>query len=1474
MDGVINFLKKKRDDIARSVMDDKGLMQRGQFTPLRAIPGVNRANQFLVDNTIKPMAQNTYNTAKPILNYLDPRGYQAERQDTRRGLQSLGTQKLLGASKAMVPTAVNLFGYSKLGPAAVGVSGLIGGGISKVTGNSFGEGWKQGVGVSPTLAGIGSISSPLINRTVSRFAPNLSSPVGKFLANRTLTGALNMPEGAVYNSALGREGYNLKDAGIDFAMGAIGGAGAPNARLKAKGFGELYQSDIKNVRDVLSKLQTNFKRADGTIDTKAFQRAIDDAEIYRKSFKLADNKEWKTLSLPDKYKMIASKMQDLRSSGEGIQMGIYGGPQAKQGKPTFSSLADKKPRFEIDDSGAKLKGSLEDIINKMPYEQKLKVLGSGQGVKLGELLDHPELFKNYPELKNISVKQLNLEHSGNQGTVGSYSPEFNQITVSAERMGGKWGDKEKSILLHEIQHAIQQKEGFARGGSPENSVDPRQISQIDDLDQFGNGKHIETVVLNDKKLIPVINPGQMIAKKKLPGIMFTTSKTKAEGRKMKITEPTAESKPLPWETKIHKETGITLPPKSNKPPQGEAPRDTDVLLQFKQIIQDWRNRVLAGKQEADLTSTIFSKLPDEDGYKIVKYLENPTPEKAKQLGLDINKYQGEVNAIRGYYNSIRQEGLQRGLDIKYLNNYINHVWKETPKEIFDLIDKNVKAIGKTPSFVKERRIPTYEEGLAVGLTPKFTHPAQLASHYRMQLERATAAKNLVDELSKSGIVQSVDRAPLGWKVIDAPLVPDLNGKFAPQKVAEQLSNVFGQAPDNAFTKTVDFTANVSKIMQDVTLSGGIRTLNAFSLGNLVKEFTAGRIVGPLKAFGRSFTDGSSASYFKENGQVLTELAERGVPIRTNLDYTQAYKNMAESPTIQKTIGQLWSDNINKPTFARFLPMLQVEFYKDARKAGMNADQAAKATKNFYGVVDNFTRSKQAENVLSTIFFAPRFRESMINFWLNNARSLKNPTNPEVRGNQAFIAGTITSYILYSYLNKQLTGRYMHENKEGKEFSIEIPRGEGRSWYIPMLPSIGTIPRRVVEMGSALLQGDVAGATQKAGSFFSQPVSLGSQLLTNRTFYGGPIYNEEDSAPAKIGKLAGYGVGQSLHPFLGEPIEVMQGRKTPTEAGLGMLEMPVYPSRSTDTAGLTGTQYNKYRELAKNNQGDAERYLRVSLGNKEQNKLDSKENAKRKAIKEGTATLKEAPQTSWIDNAFSVFASGKEQTPTKSANTQRIDDLIFAYKLEKYAGAPPSDPLKKITFDREKLSKAKSIFKSEDVNDQERQGMIERLGYNIDDVKYDVASSLSTAERASYMVERMKSMDEKRAKQFLEETRTKSLSDKTMGTKAVYDLLIENGYMDKGTRDYLLSFELEKDSKTRKSTKKNTGKGRKIKIGTTPKSPTVKVSFSSSPVSTGGIKMQAPKINVNIPSRNRRTGAKGKPKIGMMQVKGVKKIKFA
>lgn len=141
---------------------------------------------------------------------------------------------------------------------------------------------------------------------------------------------------------------------------------------------------------------------------------------------------------------------------------------------------DGKWRFEIDDSGMRYdrRGFTEnpDMVRRRELENKLlygdmsqaemdelrSLTAATRGVvkpsKLGDYIQHDALFEAYPELKNVNVRFENLE----MGQNAYFDPKSNTVVMNTFL----W-DQPEDVIVHEVQHAIQQAEGFTGGANPE-----------------------------------------------------------------------------------------------------------------------------------------------------------------------------------------------------------------------------------------------------------------------------------------------------------------------------------------------------------------------------------------------------------------------------------------------------------------------------------------------------------------------------------------------------------------------------------------------------------------------------------------------------------------------------------------------------------------------------------------------------------------------------------------------------------------------------------------------------------------------------------------------------------------------------------------------------------------------------------------------------------------------------------------------
>lgn len=129
--------------------------------------------------------------------------------------------------------------------------------------------------------------------------------------------------------------------------------------------------------------------------------------------------------------------------------------------------ADKKWRYEIDD--------IKIIGDKIPFTDNF--VGEGYIVKLKDFVDG-KILNAYPELGDKITIVRGIPSSSSGETFGSLQKTRNGWDLYlSDRIFN--GDEQfgKSTLIHEIQHAIQDIEGFAEGGNVKMMKTPNDVLQ-------------------------------------------------------------------------------------------------------------------------------------------------------------------------------------------------------------------------------------------------------------------------------------------------------------------------------------------------------------------------------------------------------------------------------------------------------------------------------------------------------------------------------------------------------------------------------------------------------------------------------------------------------------------------------------------------------------------------------------------------------------------------------------------------------------------------------------------------------------------------------------------------------------------------------------------------------------------------------------------------------------------------------------
>lgn len=132
--------------------------------------------------------------------------------------------------------------------------------------------------------------------------------------------------------------------------------------------------------------------------------------------------------------------------------------------------ADDKWRFEIDDSAAHFSPDLQRIKPRFIQSTSPEMPGSyvamnAFGPTKESMVVHPGIAEAYPDHAVAFAAEVHpfVNNDGFRGRAGKMDDGRPFIQLQ----GTDWDNESLSTVLHEGQHTIQRKEGFARGGTPQ-----------------------------------------------------------------------------------------------------------------------------------------------------------------------------------------------------------------------------------------------------------------------------------------------------------------------------------------------------------------------------------------------------------------------------------------------------------------------------------------------------------------------------------------------------------------------------------------------------------------------------------------------------------------------------------------------------------------------------------------------------------------------------------------------------------------------------------------------------------------------------------------------------------------------------------------------------------------------------------------------------------------------------------------------
>lgn len=241
--------------------------------------------------------------------------------------------------------------------------------------------YRQGYDFSATLSPIGALAGALpLNRiapAVERFVPKVGGIVGKAVEGATK----EFVKGAGYGAVTGE---NPVTTGLSFApFGVLEGL-KPAEGVRVKGTA-VYKDDVQHVKEAIDYLSSKGYGKKPQLDV--LQKLEKDAEIYKNKLKLVDRFEggrdmqsWKSMSLEDKYKMIANKLEDAfytpkNQGGSGMVMSLTDNPKPNSIEQLNEQAQGFKPGLKKEFDTAlitKDKELVQKLLPQIPNEYRTR----------------------------------------------------------------------------------------------------------------------------------------------------------------------------------------------------------------------------------------------------------------------------------------------------------------------------------------------------------------------------------------------------------------------------------------------------------------------------------------------------------------------------------------------------------------------------------------------------------------------------------------------------------------------------------------------------------------------------------------------------------------------------------------------------------------------------------------------------------------------------------------------------------------------------------------------------------------------------------------------------------------------------------------------------------------------------------------------------------------------------------------------
>lgn len=640
-----------------------------------------------------------------------------------------------------------------------------------------------------------------------------------------------------------------------------------------------------------------------------------------------------------------------------------------RGKDGMLHVEDGKNRLAaLTEMGAK------NVAAKIVTPEDIKAIGQasapsgGLSSTLGGTLNHPSLFRDYPQLADVKVKVFTPK---NERLYGGYHKETNTVYVNQKLLANP--KLLKTTLLHETQHAIQNIEGFAQGTTAKRAGSVGAYKQSPgEQEAFNVGKRIN--------LSPQERAANPFQAKITSRIM---SETKAAPFAASEGDPINLNKGA-----FSKEDTQYLESLSDEQKSELSPREQMALFEPKTELNPPETNTARNPQKANIpvvqpgdyaqarTNPQIASAPVEyAGGQWIKSMRKLTPDERGNFWRAVEKPNGKyspqlteaIDRWRDVDNRIHANSQELGGNTNYLTDHSLHPWMLPEK--YDEFLNNGGNPDKFPGINNlSRKYRTIEEGEAAGLKLG-NDPVKEGLNYigasSTLLKRRALYKSLIEA------DRGEDTKPYSFDVGGGKSVPLSEKGVQAAKGYERV--LPGTKIGNTYRKTL-----VRPTKQTLLSASQFHPVNISVLKAGPALALKGHPVLAIKGvygtfrsqFGRGYSDALQQQALKDG------TVDFGARVNAPMKFGSDYANEGKLAFGHAGLGE-------KTIFEKAMPAMQYRMLQglkaDLNSKGIAVDSAeAKSAgtriNEVMGFVNTETRnlSKRTQRQLTNILLAPQF----------------------------------------------------------------------------------------------------------------------------------------------------------------------------------------------------------------------------------------------------------------------------------------------------------------------------------------------------------------------------------------------------------------------------------------------------------------------------------------------------------------------